>query len=131
MGGNIPLDLDLEFKNKFVKEATKKLGPSATHKSMDTICHSLGVTCKLTTNFDCNLSVFKRSGQHMQRSSKGDLAQIVKELVTNKAFSHTIGRKYVHYSQMKCSILDGFDLHKMFSWIDDHKLHMILHRRAR
>ena len=31
-GGNIPLDLDLEFKNKMVKEFIKKLGLSATRQ---------------------------------------------------------------------------------------------------
>lgn len=97
VGGNIRLDLDLEFKNKFVKEAIKKLGPSATRKSMDRICHSLGVTCELMTNFDNNLSVFKRSGRHVQRSSKGDLAKIVACLAANKAFTHSPGRKYNHF----------------------------------
>lgn len=37
MGGNIPLDLQLEFYNKSVKEAIKKLGPNASRKSLDRI----------------------------------------------------------------------------------------------
>ena len=40
-GGYISLDLDLEFKNKFNKEAIKKLVPSARRKSLYRICHSL------------------------------------------------------------------------------------------
>ena len=129
-GGNIPLDLDLEFKNKMVKESIKKLGPSATRKSLDRICHSLGMTANLMACFDSSMSVFKRSRWHVKQSTKGDLAKIVGELVTHQAFRHTPGRKYVRYARQKPSILCGFDMQKMSTWIDEHKLHMILHRRA-
>ena len=70
-GGNIPLDLDLEFKNKMVKESIKKLGPIATRKSLDRICHSLGMTANLMSRFDSTMSVFKRSGRHVKQSTKG------------------------------------------------------------
>lgn len=130
-GGNIPLDLLLEFFNKFVKEAIKKLGPGATRKSIDRICHSVNVTSDLMSNFDKSMCVFKRSGKHFQKSVKGDLAKIVNELTTQKAFQHTPGRKYHHYAGVKQSILSGFNIQKMFHWIEDHKQYMILHRRAR
>lgn len=130
-GGNIPLDLILEFFNKFVKEAIKKLGPGATRKSIDRICHSVYVTSDLMSNFDNAMSVFKRSGRHVQKSIKGDLTKIVNELISQNAFHHTPGRRYNHYALVKPSILSGFDMQKMFHWIDDHKKHMILHRRAR
>ena len=53
---NIPLDLLLEFFNKSIKEAVKKLGPSATQKSLDRICNSLDVTTAMMKLFDSNLS---------------------------------------------------------------------------
>jgi hypothetical protein len=43
-GGNISLDLNLEFLNRVVKEAIKKLGPNASKRSIDRICHSMSVT---------------------------------------------------------------------------------------
>ena len=46
LGGNIPLDLALEFLNRIYKDAVKKLGPNASTKSIDRICHALGVTKK-------------------------------------------------------------------------------------
>ena len=131
VGGNISLDLLLEFFNKFVKEVIKKLGPGATRKSLDRICHSVDVTSELMHDFDHAMSAFKRSGKHVQKSVKGDLAKIVNELISNKAFHHTPGRKYHHYAQVKPSILCGFDRQKMFHWIHDHKKYMILHRHAR
>ena len=127
---NISLDLLLEFYNKSIKEAVKKLGPSASQKSLDRICNSLDVTTAMMKLFDSNLSVFRRSGKHIQRSTKNDTEKLVNELVTNKAFTYTPGRKYTSYAKMKPSILCGFNLQKMFTWINEHKKHMILYRRA-
>lgn len=128
---NIPLDLDLEFKNKTIKQAIKNLGPSANKKSLDRIGHSLGVTTDLMTAFDTNLDVYRRSGKHVKKSTKGDLAKLVHELVSHQAFCHTPGRKYSFYKNIKPSILNGFNLHKAFIWIEEHKKYMILNRNAR
>ena len=130
-GGNIPLDLQLEFYNKTIKEAIKNLGPNASVNSINRICHSLGVTTRLMKTFDTSLSVFKRSGEHVKKSTKGDFEKIVNELVKYKAFHHTPGRRYRYYRRMKSSILSGFDMRKMFTWINEHKKYMILNRRAR
>jgi hypothetical protein len=116
-GGNIPLDLQLELYNKTVKEAIKKLGSAASKKSPDRICHSLGVTSELMLNFDHNLSIYKRSGKHVKKSTKGDIGKIVKELVTNDAFTYTQGRKYRYYRVIQPSMLLGFDMSNMFFWI--------------
>jgi hypothetical protein len=51
-GGNISLDLNLEFLNRVVKEAIKKLGPNGSKRSTDRICHSMSVTKALMENFD-------------------------------------------------------------------------------
>ena len=85
--------------NKSVKEAIKKLGPSASRESLDRICHSLGITTERMHNFDSNLLVFKRFGKHVRKSTKGDLGNIVKELVSNKAFIYTSGRRYQFFFQ--------------------------------
>ena len=121
---NIPLDLDLEFKNKTMKQAIKNVGPNANQKSLGRIGRSLGVTTELMTVFDTNLDVYRRS-------TKGDLAKVVKELVHHQAFSRTPGRKYFFYKNIKPSILNGFNLHKAFLWIEEHKKYMTLNRNAR
>ena len=109
----------------------KKLGPSASQKLLDRICNSLDVIAAMVKLFDSNLAVFRRSGKHIHRSTKNDTEKLVNELVTNKAFTYTPGRKYTSYAKMKPSILCGFNLQKMFTWINEHKKHMILYRRAR
>lgn len=130
-GGNIPLDLQLEFYNRSVKEAVKKLGPNASVKSINRICHCIGFTSDLMKGFDKNLSIFKRSGKHVRKSIAGDFQKIVNDLLQNKAFYHTPGRVYRCFARMKTSILDGFNMRKMYKWINSHKKYMILNRRAR
>ena len=41
---NISLDLNLEFINRIVKEAIKKLGPNASKKYLDRICRGMKTT---------------------------------------------------------------------------------------
>lgn len=130
-GGNIPLDLQLEFYNKTVKEAIKKLGPAASQRSLDRICRSLGISSDLMNNYDRNLSIHKRSSKHVKKSTNNDMRKIVNELNTNEAFTFTPGRRYRYYTGIQPSLLCGFDMSKMFSWINDHKRYMILNRRAR
>jgi hypothetical protein len=71
------------------------------------------------------LSVFKRSGKHSKKSSRKDLEKIVNALIENNAFTFTQGRKYTSYANMKPSILCGFNIQKMFHWINEHKKYMI------
>ena len=93
IGSNIQLDFQLEFYNKLVKEAIKKLGSGGSKKSLDRICHCLGITSSLMKNYDSNLSVFMRAGRHVKKSTVADLEKVVNELVINKAFTCTLGRR--------------------------------------
>ncbi len=52
LGGNISLDLALEFLNRIFKEVVKKLGPNASTMSINRICRDMDVTKQLTENFD-------------------------------------------------------------------------------
>ena len=84
----------------------------------------------LMKNYDGNMSVFNRTGKHVKKSTAGDLEKIVNELVINKAFTCTPGQRYSYFSNVKTSMLYGFDMQKMFSWINAHKKYMILNRKA-
>ncbi|XP_028410550.1 uncharacterized protein LOC114533248 [Dendronephthya gigantea] len=130
-GGNIPLDLQLEFFNRIMKAAVKNLGPNASKSSLNRISHSMGVTNVLMRQFEHELSVYRRSGKHITTSSNNDLRKVVKELLSERAFHVTPGRKYHHFKNMKQSLLHGLDLQKLFSWINEHKKNLVLHRRAR
>ena len=130
IAGNIPLDLQLEFFNKLVKDAVKNQGSGASQHSINRICHSLGITSSLMTNFDRNMAVYKRPGKHIKVSTQGDLEKIVNELMLHKAFTCTPGRRYNYFKNVSPSLLTGFDMKKMFSWVSSHKKFMILNRKA-
>ena len=68
-GGNIPLDLQLEFYNKMMKSAVKNLGPNASKTSLDRISHSMGSTNVLMKQFDDELCIHRQSGKHITKSS--------------------------------------------------------------
>lgn len=112
LGGNIPLDLLLEFFNRLLKDSVKKLGPHASQKSINWICRSVGVTKELMESFDTVLAlqIYKRSGKHVEKSSTEDLKKVVKELVDNNAMVHTPGRVYRHYGNIKLTFLWDFDI---------------------
>ena len=131
LGGNISLDLQLEFLNRIFKDVVKKLGPNAKPRSISRICNAMNVTKKLTENFDGAMALCKRSGKHARKSCSGDLKKIVNELLFQKAFAKTPGRSYGAYSGIKPSIVSDFNLQKFYGWINDHKNYMILHRKAR
>ncbi|CAB4022138.1 Hypothetical predicted protein [Paramuricea clavata] len=69
LGGNISLDLALEFLNRIFKDVVKKLGPNASTKSINRICHVMGVTKQLMENFDSSMLLYKRSGKRLSWSS--------------------------------------------------------------
>ena len=56
LGGNIPLDLLLEFYNRLLKDAVKKLGPNPSQKSIDRISKS---TKELMDRFDAELCMLQ------------------------------------------------------------------------
>lgn len=129
--GHIPLDLNLEFYNKTVKQAVKKLGSNASQKSINRICHSIDVTKVLMENFDKEVKTYKTSGKHVQQSVLKDMKAVVAELLDQKALSRIPGRSYSYYANAPSSILAGFDLEKMYKWINDHKKNITVGRRAR
>jgi hypothetical protein len=107
------------------KDAVKKLGPNATQRSIDRICHAMGVAKQLTENFDSSMTLYKRSGIHSRKSDTGDLKKIVNELLFQNALAKLPGRSYGFFSEIKPSLLSGFYLQKCYAWISEHKKYMI------
>ncbi len=132
VGGNIPLYLALEHFNRVLKEVIRKMGPNASNQNaVNRFCKSITVTKQLMDNFDRECHVLKQSGKHVQKKYSSDLNKIVKELVVNNAFRSMKGRSYKCFSGCSASLLDGFDLRDMFSWINSHKKYIYLKKSAR
>ncbi|XP_065067588.1 uncharacterized protein LOC135693129 [Rhopilema esculentum] len=121
-GGNIPLDLAMEHYNNLLKSVIRNLGPNATNtRAVDRFCKALTVNKKMLENFDSSCNVLRRSGKHIKANISGDLKKIVGELIKNSALQVIPGRKYSSYAGVKPSLLEDFDIHAMYKWIQDHK----------
>ena len=132
VGGNIPLDLALEHFNCVLKEVIRKMGPNTSNpNAVNRFCKSITVTKRLMDNFDSECHFLKQSGKHVQKKYSSDNVSIVNELVVNNAFRSTKGRSYKCFSGCSASLLDRFDLHDMFKWINSHKRTIYLNKSAR
>ena len=101
LGG--PLDLALEHYNRF--------------------CKCISVTKLLLDNFDHDCAVLKQSGRHVQKKCAADLTKIVKQLLEHNVFKCNEGRTctYKYFNGCSPSILQRFNLHDAFKWIDNIK----------
>lgn len=132
LGGNIPLDLALEHYIRVIKILLRKLGPNqANPHIVQRYVKAMVVNKKLIDNFDTMCETLKVSGKHVRRAAIGDKKKLVKELLQEKAFTHTINRRYVYYQQFKDSLLANFDIHEFYRWINDHKRKIALNKTAR
>ena len=131
-GGNIPLDLALEHFNRFLKTIAKNIGHTAANKkSLARYCKALPVTKHTIENWDKESLFIRRSGKHIRQSYVKDLKKIVAELLKQNAMKKTPGRKYRHFAQCPSSLLEGFDLHSMFVWVNQHKKKINMEKTAR
>ena len=131
-GGNIPMDLMIEHNNNFMKNAIRSLGPNCTNKrAVDRIAKAVTVTKKLVDNFDRGCAIYKRSGKHTETSARKDLKKVVDNLMTQNALTHTSGRNYKVFDGMQESLLEDFDLHGIYAWIEQHKKKIMINRANR
>ena len=63
-GTNIPLDLDVEHSNNFVKQAIKNLGPNISEKAVAGICKAETATRTIMDNTDASIGHAVASGSH-------------------------------------------------------------------
>ena len=132
LGGNIPLDLALEHLNRFLKIVVRNIGHNATKRStLDRYCKVLPVNKHIIDNWDRTAFFIQRSRKHVKQSIQNDLRKIVAELVAQKAFQETPDRRYRHFSRISNSLLEGFDVHSMFMWVNEHKKKIYLEKTAR
>ena len=126
------MDLMIEHNNNFMKNAIRSLGPNCTNKkAVDHIAKAVIVTKKLVDNFDRGCAIYKRSGKHTETSARKDLKKVVDNLMTQNALTHTSGRNYKVFDGMQESLLEDFDLHGIYAWIEQHKKKIMINRANR
>ena len=130
-GCNVPLDLDLEHDNNYIKEANRKMGRNLTTTAVTRNCSCCKVAHELVELFDSECKIKKRSGKHVQRSDAQDLRILVNLLLSEEALTETPGRNYNHYTGFLRSQTSNIDMSSLFKWINKHKKLISLNRKAR
>ena len=131
-GGNIPLDLAVEHYNNMMKNVVRLLGPNNTNRrAIDRYAKAVTTNKAVLSNFDKACRVLKRSGRHTQASIQNDLKKIVKELKNQEALTFKKNRHYKAHTKVQPSLLDNFDVHDFYAWIETHKKKLQLNRGQR
>ncbi|CAB3978210.1 Hypothetical predicted protein [Paramuricea clavata] len=120
MGMNIPLDLEVEHSNNYVKQGIRNLGANVTESAVTRISRAekavRGVINKVDRGLHCAVS----SGKHSERSQKSDLEMILKNLQERNIFE-TEERHYGHFPNFQRDPILSLDMSQMYKWIEDHK----------
>ena len=81
IGNNIPLDLDVEHSNNFIKQAIKNLGPNITENAISRISNAESSTRAIISKVDDTIVRVARSGRHTQGSAERDLHELLKRRI--------------------------------------------------
>lgn len=121
-GKNIPLDLDTEHSNNFLKRAIKNLGPNLTERSVNRICHSEKGVRGLFHTVDTSIQQHLDSGKHSSPSLDRDLSELIKRLDTNQAMQEQPdGRSYDIFNNFQRNPFHNLDASNLYKWINGHK----------
>lgn len=130
LGKNIPLDLDLEHDNNYLKEAMRKMGPAMNEQSVTRICRTLKISREVIENLLKECQVMKRSGIHFNACEDKDLLKLVNNLVHHGALNEEKGRKYKTFTDCLRSHLQLMRMSDLCKWINQHKEGIELGRKA-
>ena len=131
IGKNIPLDLDVEHSNDYLKQAIKHLGPNLTEKAFSRICKSEKGVRKITHCMDETLKRSRDPGKQSPSSTTGDLKELMKRLTEHNAMTKMPLRLYNYFDHFEVDPFKGLDTSVMYSWINEHKKNVSIGIRAR
>ena len=130
-GSNIPLDLDVEHSNNFIKQGIKNPGPNVTGKTISRFSRAETATTTILNNLDKCVQRVARSGRHATSSDSKDLQQLVKKGLEASMFTQHAQRSYKQFADFKRDRLEIFDTSNLFNWINLHKKNVVRDIKAR
>lgn len=120
MGMNIPLDLEVEHSNNYVKQGIRNLGANVTESAVTRISRAEKAVREVINRVDRGLHCAVSSGKHSERSQKSDLEIILKNLQERNIFENE-ERHYGHFPNFQRDPILSLDMSQMYKWIEDHK----------
>lgn len=131
IGRNVPLDLDMEHSNRFIKQAIKNLGPNVTEKAVERICHAERDMRKLMKRLDDSLQRVTDSGRHTRSDTERDLDTLITRAVITDIYTRNDSRPYSNFKEFERDHLKDLDMSSMYKWINGHKKNVVLGIKAR
>lgn len=131
LGKNIPLDLEVEHSNHYLKQAVKNLGPNVNPASISRICKSEKCTRTIINTLQESVKKGFKSGKHTNKNDDEDLKTIVDKLVEHHAFVKQNARTYHSFNNIDRNPILGLDISMVYKWINEHKENIKKNTKAR
>ncbi|XP_035661399.1 uncharacterized protein LOC118405771 [Branchiostoma floridae] len=117
-GNNIPMDLNLEHGNFYVKSFLKHLGPNLNEQTAARVANSIGRMAKLLKKADRDWGVKRETGYHHKADPTTDIHTLVEQYAQVGVFRHQPGRAYDGFPNIKASVLSAkINASKLSVWM--------------
>ena len=116
VGGNIPLDLQMENLNELLKIALKQLGSNVSEKGAQRIAKSIQAIEESIVNVDKDCNRKSRSGYHSDKCLDETIITVTKDLHEEQVFTIQPGRHYSFFKKFDMNLLHKLDYREFFTW---------------
>lgn len=131
LGKNIPLDLEMEHSNNYLKQAVKNLKPNVNPASVSRICKSEKCAWAIIKTVQESVKKGFKSGKYTNKNDDEDLKTIVEKLVENHVFVKQNCRTYHSFNNFDRNPLLSLDMSIVCKWIKEHKENIKRNIKAR
>lgn len=115
---NVSCDLHMEHLNRECKESLSGLGSNITDHSVERVGKCIGRLIPIVQQFDTVNGIPSQCSHHSNRSRKGDIEKIVKQLTeTSRVFSRQTGRAHRRYPNFQSNVMRKISLPELKKWM--------------
>lgn len=117
-GKNISCDLHMEHLNRLCKASLSGLGSNLTDNSVIRVGKSIGRLIPIMQQFDVVNGIPPQCDRHSNRSRKGDIEKVVKQLnETSIVFTKLMRRKHTRFPKFRSNLMRKNSLPTLKDWM--------------
>lgn len=119
-GKNIPLDQELEHRNKTIKTVWRGLGANLTESNAQRMASGLELLDMLLISIDEDCKLATNIKQRTQGKPDDAVMQIISDLMNKDAFVFNGGREgYPSFPKFQSNLLHKLDYRDLHKWLSD------------
>ena len=120
IGKNILCDLHMEHLNRECKASLSGLDSNITDASVERVGRSIGRLIPIMQQFDTANGIPSQCNRHSNRSRKGDIEKILKQLTeTSKVFTKQKRRGHRRYPKFRSNLMRKNSLPTLKKWMNE------------